>query len=238
MYKDLKKDINISNEDNLLCPICGYSSKEFLPFGIVPRKNAQCPKCKSLERHRLYYLYLLRKIDASKQIKICHFAPEKAIKDSFDLFKNIEYISCDIVPGRAMSVQDITNTTFENNSFDIIFCCHVLEHIPDDIKAMKELKRILKPYGFAILQVPYFSQWKGKELTTTYEDFSITDPKEREKAFGQNDHVRVYEKNDYVKRLTNAGFKVYEDNFYYTLSDKAAVKYSLKPEIIFYCTKN
>ena len=103
---------------------------------------------------------------------------------------------------------------------------------------MKELKRILKPNGFAILQVPYFSQWNGKELTTTYEDFSITDPEEREKAFGQSDHVRVYERNDYVKRLTNVGFKVYEDNFYYTLSDKATKKYSILPEIIFYCTKN
>ena len=84
------KAINISNENNLLCPICGYSAKEFLTFGVYPRKNAQCPKCKSLERHRLYYLYLLRKIDASKQINVCHFAPEKSIRDTFNLFKNIE----------------------------------------------------------------------------------------------------------------------------------------------------
>ncbi|SUW09327.1 type 11 methyltransferase [Brachyspira pilosicoli] len=240
--QNIYKNTNIINElyrdNNYLCPICGYSGKEFLPFGVVKRKNAQCPNCKSLERHRLYYLYLLRKINADKKLKVCHFAPEKSIKDTFDLFKNIDYISCDIVPNRAMCVQDITSTTFEDNYFDIVFCSHVLEHIPDDIKAMKELRRILKPDGFAILQVPYFYNWKGEELKTTYEDFSITSPEEREKAFGQNDHVRVYTKEDYVNRLNKSGFNVYEDNFYYTLSDKAIKKYSLIEEVIFYCTKN
>ncbi len=234
MFENLK--INDNKNNNVLCPICGWSGDEFNSVGGY--KNIKCPKCLSYNRHRLYYFYLLNKINANKTLNICHFAPEKSIEYTFNLFKNINYINCDIDPAKAMCSQNITNTTFENNYFDIIFCSHVLEHIEDDIKAMKELKRILKPDGFAILQVPYFSEWNGKKLETTFEDFSIKYPKEREKIFGQDDHVRVYEKNDYVKRLIKAGFNVYEDNFYYTLSDDTIKKYALRPEIIFYCTKN
>ena len=234
-------DKNISNirEDNVICPICGWSGEKFLPFGVITRYNALCPKCYSLERHRLYYLYLLNKINANKKLKVCHFAPEKSIKDTFNIFKNIEYVSCDIVPERAMYIQDITNITFDDNSFDIIFCSRVLEHIENDKKAMRELRRILNPNGFAILQVPiYTKNLYGEDLETTYENFSITSPEEREKEFGQFDHVRLYEKKDYIKRLKDSGFKVYEDNFSYNLSNESIKKYSIIKEPIFYCTKN
>ena len=235
-YNDNKiKDNNIKDNNKVLCPICGWSGKEFLPFGVITRKNAQCPNCKSLERHRLYFLYLLTKIDTNKNIKVCHFAPEKSIGQLFQMFKNIEYISCDIRPGAAMQVQDITKTTFEDNTFDIIFCSHVLEHIEDDKKAMRELFRILKPNGFAILQVPLCQEHNGIKLETTYEDFSITSPEGRTIAFGQSDHVRKYEKNDYVKRLKDSGFNVVEDNFSLTLTDAVKNKYGIKDEIIFIC---
>lgn len=235
------KTHNDFSDKNVVCPICGWNGEKFLPCGIIIRENDLCPRCNSLEKHRLYYLYLLNKININKKLKVCHFAPEKSITDFFGLFKNIEYISCDIEPGRAMCIQDITSITFDDNSFDIIFCSHVLEHIEDDIKAMKELNRILKPYGFAILQVPYAGMKFGYtniELDTTYEDFSITPPEEREKKFSQSDHVRIYEKNDYIKRLNKAGFNVYEDDFSYNLSDNTIKKYGIMYETIFYCTKN
>ena len=235
-YNDNKiKDNNIKDNNKVLCPICGWSGKEFLPFGVITRKNAQCPNCESLERHRLYYIYLLNKIDTNKNIKVCHFAPEKSISQLFQMFKNIEYISCDIRPEAAMQVQDITKTTFEDNTFDIIFCSRVLEHIEDDKKAMRELFRILKPNGFAILQVPLYQEHNGIKLETTYEDFSITSPEGRTIAFGQSDHVRKYEKNDYVKRLKDSGFNVVEDNFSLTLTDAVKNKYAIKDEIIFIC---
>lgn len=228
-----------SNYNEVMCPICGWSGKRFLPFGVITRENALCPQCNSLERHRLYYFYLLNKINANKKLKVCHFAPENSIKNTFSIFKNIEYVSCDIVPGRAMCIQDITNITFDDNLFDIIFCSRVLEHIEDDIKAMKELRRILNPNGFAIIQVPLYNKnMHGEDLESTYENFLITSPEEREKEFGQSDHVRLYEKNDYIKRLSSSGFKVYEDKFSYNLSNEYIRKYSIIREPIFYCTKN
>ncbi|WP_147290000.1 class I SAM-dependent methyltransferase [Helicobacter didelphidarum] len=210
-------------------------------FGLIAR-DALCPKCGSLERHRLSYFYLLSKINlfASKSIKVLHFAPEKSITSIFKMFKNIEYISCDIEPEKAMCVQDITNITFDDNTFDIIFCSHVLEHIEDDSKAMTELFRVLHPQGIAILQVPFgkIHPFDKTELTTTFEDFTITAPEEREKAFGQEDHVRLYEKNDFVKRLKDSGFNVIEEKIMEAFKDEFQIKYGLSADdIIFAVTK-
>src|SRR5690606_19858714 len=130
----------------------------------------------------------------------------------FRSYKNIDYVSADLDPRKAMTQQDITNTSFENDTFDLIFCAHVLEHIPDDMKAMRELLRILKPGGLAILQVPIKDFFNGMAIDKTYEDPGITDPKERERVFGQRDHVRIYGR-DFKDRLENAGFKVSVDNF-------------------------
>ncbi len=187
------------------CPACGWKGPEFLPNSLRP--NARCPKCDSKERHRLYFLYLKEHIPANRSIRVLHFAPEKIITRLFKSFNNVEYLSADLDPNKAMTQEDITNTSFESNSFDIIFCAHVLEHIPDDIKAMRELFRVLKPGGFAILQVPIKDIYNGRVINKTYEDFSITDPKKREHVFGQHDHVRIYGR-DFKDRLENAGFKV------------------------------
>ncbi len=116
-------------------------------------------------------------IPAGKSLKVLHFAPEKILTQLFRSYTSIDYLSADLNPAKAMVKQDITGTTFNDNAFDIIFCAHVLEHIPDDGKAMRELRRILKPDGFAILQVPIKDHFNGRDITTTYEDFSITDPR-------------------------------------------------------------
>ena len=186
----------------------------------------------------------LNKINLYEHLKVCHFAPEQSVKSMFQMFNNIEYLSCDIKPGRAMYVQDITNITFEDNSFDIVFCSHVLEHVPDDIKAMKELKRILKDNGYAIIVVPLYDRhsingkYKGEKLLTTYEDFSITDPEKRSIEFGQWDHVRKYEKNDFINRLKISGFNVIEENLYDKLNKNITKKYGIyNNDIIFCCIK-
>jgi len=129
-----------------------------------------------------------------------------------------------------MVKEDITNISFKDNSFDIIFCSHVLEHIEEDRKAMKELYRVLKPKGFAILQVPI------KNIENTFEDFSVKDPKEREKVFGQNDHVRIYGK-DYKDRLIESGFNVKVDRFVDHLGEGIIKKFALPTESIYFCTK-
>jgi ubiquinone/menaquinone biosynthesis C-methylase UbiE len=165
----------------------------------------------------------------SKKINLLHFAPEKVLTKFFELYSNINYLSVDIDPKKAMFKQDITKLTFKDNSFDIVFCSHVLEHVENDIKAMKEVFRVLKKDGFAILQVPI----KRKK---TYENFMIKSLKEREKIFGQSDHVRIYGE-DYKNRLEKAGFKVKKDYFFDSLSEDIIKKYGLKREIIYYCKK-
>jgi len=131
---------------------------------------------------------------------LLHFAPEPTISAALKRLKGLNYLSVDLAPGRAMEQADITGLHFKSNRFDLIYCSHVLEHIPDDLKAMRELHRVLAPGGMAIVQVPE----RGEH---TYEDPSITAPAERERAFGQWDHVRWYGA-DIAERLASVGFSV------------------------------
>ena len=119
-----------------------------------------------------------------------------------------------------------------NETFDVIICNHVLEHIENDKLAMSELHRVMKKDGWGIFQVPL-----EYSFATTYEDFTITDPLEREKAFRQKDHVRIYGR-DYKDRLTSAGFKVKEDDYVKSLSNQEIKKYRLAPDdLIYFCSK-
>jgi predicted SAM-dependent methyltransferase len=167
------------------------------------RPNALCPICGSIDRERLLYLYLLHKTDIfEKPGKLLHVAPESRLKKLFQTKKSVDYLTADLFSTDVMVKMDITAIQFSDDYFDAIICNHVLEHIIDDGKAMSELYRILKPGGWAILQVPL-----SLTLKSTYEDFSISTTEGREKAFGQFDHVRIYAK-DYQDRLAKAGFKV------------------------------
>ena len=223
MYRNRnKKDIYKGNA--VLCPICNSKFKKFGPNGLILRDNARCHKCGSLERHRLLWKYLEEKVNLfknNKKIRILHFAPENFIYNHFSQQKNIEYIPCDLNPenfkfdsDNIIIKVDITKIPFEDNYFDFILCNHVLEHIPDDKLAMTELYRVMKKDGWGIFQVPINSQSK-----TTYEDFSITTPEGREKAFGQVDHVRLYGL-DYKDKLQDIGFEVKVDDFVNNFSQK------------------
>lgn len=217
------------------CPIINKSYRKFLPYGrINPRENALCPESLSLERHRLMYLFLQRKTDFfKKKLQIMHVAPELCLMDAFEKQHREEYITTDIESPLAKVKADIHNLPFEDNKFDVAICNHVLEHVDDDIQAMKEIYRVLKPGGWAILQVPFFTPVPEK----TEEDITITNPRERERLFGQDDHVRKYGR-DYAKRLASAGFKVHEDRFIDELSPDERKKYALpEDETIYLCTK-
>ena len=192
------------------CPICGNHYGKFLPYGrINPRLNALCPSCLSLERHRLIWLYLKEKTNFfSAQLDVLHIAPEPCFMKRFEKQHGEKYITADIESPFAKVKMDIHQIPFSENIFDVVICNHVLEHVQDDIKAMSEIRRVLKPGGWAIMQVPFFSPVPD----VTFEDTTITDPQEREKFFGQNDHVRMFGK-DYSKRIERAGLKAVEDDF-------------------------
>ncbi len=242
-YLNCRKQIETKfyRGDKVICPICESSFEMFAPFGWPKRKNARCVNCGSLERHRLIYLYLKNKtglFNSEEKIRLLHFAPERFFYNIFSQKQNIDYIPCDLHPkmyhiGKAKIYKvDITNIAFDENSFDIIICTHVLEHIPDDKLAMKELYRVMKNRGWGIFQVPI-----DYSRERTYEDFTITSPKKREKAFGQYDHVRWYGQ-DYMDRLKSAGFKVTGDNYIKNFSSEDLLKYGLfSSELIYYCQK-
>lgn len=158
-----------------------------------------------------------------------HIAPEHCFIDRFESIETLEYITADIESPLAKVKMDIHNIPFEDNTFDVIFCNHVLEHVEDDLKAMQEMHRVLRPGGWAILQIPFYLPLRD----ITYEDPSITDPKAREKAFGQDDHVRMYGK-DYPKRIAQSGFKVVEDRYVFDLGSDSVERFALPANEIIY----
>lgn len=214
------------------CPCCGYKARTFATYGYETRVNALCRWCLSLERHRGLWLYLHERTNILiDPVKVLHFAPEHQFQELLKNSKNVDYISADLDMPTAMIKLDITNITFDDNTFDVILCNHVLEHVPDDGKAMSELYRVLKPGGWAILQTPMSTD------AETIEDLTITDPKERERLFGQDDHVRTYglDKKD---RLEEAGFEVVLDQYLNELPENVLRHYAIVKEDIYLCKKN
>ena len=215
-------------------PINGKSYRKFLPYGYVKqRDNALSPGTLSLERHRLLWLYLNNETNFfSKTLKVLHIAPEQCFYNLFKNLKNINYTTFDLNSPLADIKGDICNLPFKENSFDFILCNHVLEHINDDKKAMKELYRVLNKNGTAILQVPI-----NQKSRKTFEDSSIVDKKKRIEKFGQYDHIRLYGL-DYFKKLESFGFKVDPLKYSKKFTESEIIKYGLiKDEIIPVCKK-
>lgn len=214
------------------CPVCDHSYRKFLPYGRISRENALCPNCLSLERHRLMWLFLKEETEFfTDKLKVLHVAPEHCFIDRFENLPNLEYITADIESPLAKVKMDIHQIPFPENTFDVVFCNHVLEHVKDDIQACQEINRVLKPDGWGILQSPVYP------IAKTIEDKTITDPSERERLFGQRDHVRKFGK-DYAKRLSTSGLNVEENLFVKRLDSRDVNRYALaEDEIIFVCRK-
>lgn len=229
------------------CPFCMGHFSAFLPTGFdFPvlkekqvigggyRLNAVCPRCYSVDRERLIYLYLnnYRPVIFSNNISLLHIAPEMNLSKKLKSYPNIKYISGDLNPKLADIQIDITDIKQDDETYDVIICNHVLEHILDDGKAMRELFRVLNKGGFAILQVPISYQ-----LESTFEDSAVKSQNDRETIFGQEDHVRIYGK-DYVQRLVKAGFSVTEYDWSESNNPEEYTKYGLvKNEKVFVCSK-
>jgi len=241
--------------NNYTDPIDGKSFRKFLSYGYVKqRENALSPSTLSLERHRLLWLYLENETDffkpelhssskillrnyskdaeTSSALRVLHMAPEQCFLSLFRKQKNLEYITADLYSPIADVKADICNLPFDDNSFDVIFCNHVLEHISDDTKAMQELYRVLKPNGMGIFQIP-----EDLSRAITFEDNSITNKKERARVFGQYDHVRVYGR-DYFDKLRSIGFKVDEVAYTQKIAPEMVERFCLsKGEILPVCFK-
>lgn len=211
-------------------PIDGRKYRKLLPYGYhTTRENALAPGSLSLERHRLMWLYLQHETNffTQEKLKVLHIAPEQCFYTRFKKQKNLEYTTLDLESPIADIKADICNIPLPDNHFDVVFCNHVLEHIPNDQKAMQELHRVMKPGGWGIFQVPI-----NTSLTNTYEDFSITSPEERQKHFGQYDHVRWYGM-DYFDRLRSVGFEILKSNFIKNFSSAQQKKFALaKDELL------
>ena len=217
-------------------PIDGKSFRRFLPYGYgKQRENALSPSTLSLERHRLMWLFLRNDTDfftSKEKIKTLHIAPEQCFLDLFRKQKNLEYITSDLESPIADVKADICNLPFDDNSFDVIFCNHVLEHIINDTKAMQELYRVLKKGGFGIFQIP-----QDLSREKTFEDNTITNRRERAEIFGQYDHVRVYGR-DYFNKLRSVGFAVDEIDYTKKITREKLERYCLmKNEILPVCYK-
>ena len=204
-------------------PIDDSNYSKFLSYGYkTVRKNALCPGTLSLERHRLLWLYLDKETDfLNSNLKVLHVAPEQVFYKKFKKLKNWEYFTFDLNSPIADIKGDLISTNFKDEYFDLIICNHVLEHIEDDKSALDELYRILKYNGISILQVPI-----NVERENTFEDLSIKSKIQREKYFGQYDHVREYGL-DFKDRVEQAGFKVEMINYSKKISQDLVIKYGL-----------
>ena len=221
------------------CPLCGCQRRKFLPYGYVTsRENALCPNCLSLERHRLLWLWLVRESDIGRGAmalpKMLHIAPEVALMRKFKkMYASTpdRYVTADLESPLADMHFDVQQIPLEAESFDAIICNHIMEHVEDDGKALRELYRIMRRGGWGVILSPV-----ELEREKTFEDDTITDRAERTRIFGQYDHRRIYGR-DYAARLREAGFEVYDIDYKNELSKAEQELYALPADHLYIVCK-
>jgi SAM-dependent methyltransferase len=192
-------------------------------------ENDDCPICYGNQRSRLIYSYFKQLAPLKRGAAVLHVAPELMLYRYLFKRADIDYHPVDLSPERYIEVPavekvDITQIPYPDETFDVVLCNHVLEHVPDDRRAMRELRRVLKRDGIALLQAPL-----GMKLSETDEDPTVTDEAERERRFGQFDHIRIYAERDYVARLREAGFAMEIASVTEVAGAEGAQKYQLNP---------
>jgi predicted SAM-dependent methyltransferase len=210
------------------CPICNRQFRAFIKFG---NGRTQCPGCGSVERQRALWLYLLEQTDffAAPQ-RVLHFAPEPCLFTRMRVMKNLDYHGADLAENLALERVDITSIPYPGESFDIVLCSHVLEHVKDDRGALAEIWRVLAPGGYAVIQLPV-----DTKRETTFEPEAQT-AQERLRLFGQADHVRIYG-TDINARMMQAGFTVKIINYADFLSREQRHYYGLEKDTVLYICK-
>ena len=215
------------------CPVCDRSSRRFTAAGVVPRPDAGCFHCGAVERHRFVWLYFARQTDLfdGAPKKMLHVAPEEAFQEPLRKHLGDGYLTADLDGTRAMVRMDVTDIRYPDRTFDVIYCSHVLEHVSDDRRAMREFRRVLKDDGWAILLVPI-------TVDVTFEDPAVVTPEDRLRAFGQSDHVRSYGA-DYIDRLQESGFDVTRTTVLgmFDAGECARMGLNAKAGEIFHCVK-
>lgn len=221
------------------CPLCGCRRRKFLPYGYVTqRDNALCPNCLALERHRTLWLWLLRESDIGRGAvalpRLLHVAPEVALMRKFHKIyaaQPADYVTADLESPLADLHFDIQHIPLEDESFDVVICNHIMEHVEDDRLAMREIMRIMRKGGWGVILSPVDLQ-----RDKTFEDDTITDEAERTRIFGQYDHRRIYGR-DYAERLREAGFEVYECDYANLIPAKEKQLYALTDELLYIVRK-
>lgn len=198
------------------CPCCGRSAK-FESFGLRLRMGANCPHCQSKERHRLFSLALREGFIGFDGCDVLHFAPEAIVERIVSQAGARHLVTADITPDRADRCLNIEQLDLPDGSFDRVICSHVLEHV-DDTKALAEIKRVLRPGGYAVIMIPLVEGWDR-----TFEDPAITSEAERELFFGQDDHVRFYGA-DFRARVAASGLQLSE----FTAGGREAPRFGLQ----------
>jgi len=215
--------------DRVHCPICGGAFRRFIHYEGGTQNR--CPRCFSRSRHRLMFLYMASQTDLLCRGDVLHFAAEPGLERHFRARSHGRYVTADLrndVDVRA----DLTRLPFAPDSFDAVICSHILEHVPNDHAALRELFRVLRAGGRAMILVPL-----DPDRERTVEDPSATGPRERRERFGQSDHVRMYG-TDFPARLSSAGFEVKEVKAADLADAKTIARYDLDEfDIVFICTK-
>lgn len=208
--------------NNHKCTICNFKASNWVN---LPNQNLLCSNCGSLSRDRRLW-QLLKEHYIKPNIHVLDFSPSRTLFRKWKKEKNLNHIASDL-SGNFMAdvTYDITKIPEKENTFDLILCYHILEHVIEDTKAMKELYRVLKPNGTVLIQTPF----KEDEI---YEDYTITSETNRLLHFGQEDHVRIYSVDGLKKRLESEGFSVsvkqFEENEYLGFSDKKIILFATK----------
>lgn len=236
---------------NVECPFCEGTFSQFRPTGALKRPfwqsaegqnllqlstinvaNAMCPRCGSGERHRLLYFYLRDRLSilGMRDTKLLDVAPDGFLWDKVFAHAEVEYFSIDVTPARKPTIiMSVTDLACPDSTFDAVVCYHVLEHTPDDVRALQELYRVLRPGGWAILQVPIWAEATVEDPTVPKEEYAG--------VYGHRDHVRRYGL-DYKDRLASAGFRVTLDEFARHLPKDLIRRYGLfETEDIYFCEK-
>jgi len=222
-------DARRNTGDQVWCPVCERTFTRFLAFN--GRSGAMCPGCRSMERQRLMMVFFAHQTTLlTHPQKLLHVAPEAGLEARLRSITTLEYSSGDLFRKEADLRIDVTDIDLPDESFDVILCSHVLEHVADDRQAMRELRRILKPGGWAILDAPI-----DPTRDDTFEDWSVTSPKDRARVFGQWDHVRTYGRN-YADLLRESGWSVTVDPIEVDMADATRMGLRQEAEHLYLCT--